>query len=99
MCKKLHCSARFVGIKMRLLKAAAEAPASVEREVFLRLPTVPNVQKKAEIANILFNIMNEKGAKRDYKRRKGIAAFRERYEQHGRQYGVKRDGKKNGKRC
>lgn len=21
MCKKLHCSARFVGIKMRLLKA------------------------------------------------------------------------------
>ena len=36
--------------------------------------------KKAEIANILFNIMNEKRAKRDYKRRKGIAAFREVYE-------------------
>lgn len=74
-------------------------PASTEKELFLRLPTVPNLQKKAEFANILFNIMNEKRAKRDYKRRKGIAAFRERYEQHGRQYGVKRDGKKNGKRC
>ena len=55
--------------------------------------------KKAEIANILFNIMNEKRAKRGYKCRKGIAAFREGYEQHGRQYGVKRDGKRNGKRC
>ena len=99
MCKKLHCSARFGGIKMRLLRAAAEMPASTEKELFLRLPTVPNMQKKAEFANILFNIMNEKGAERDYKRRKGIAAFRERYEQHGRQYGVKRDGKKNGKRC
>ena len=58
-----------------------------------------NLQKKAEIANILFNIMNERRTKRGYKRRKGIAAFREGYEQHGRQYGVKRDGKKNGKRC
>ena len=58
-----------------------------------------NLQKKAEIANILFNIMSEKRAKRGYKRRKGIAAFREGYEQHGRQYGVKRDGKRNGKRC
>jgi len=55
--------------------------------------------KKAEIANILFNIMNEKRAKRGYKRRKEIAAFREGYEQHGRQCGVKRGGKKNGKRC
>ena len=55
--------------------------------------------KKAEIANILFNIMNEKRAKRGYKRRKGIAAFREGYEQYRRQCGVKRDGKKNGKRC
>ena len=55
--------------------------------------------KKAETANILFNIMNEQRTKRGYKCRKGIAAFRERYEQHGRQYGVKRDGKKNGKRC
>lgn len=99
MCKKLHCSARFVGIKMRLLKAAAEAPTSVEREAFLRLPTVPNLQKKAEFANILFNIMNEKRAKRGYKCRKGIAAFREGYEQHGRHGGVKRGGKKNGKRC
>ena len=99
MCKKLHCSARFVGIKMRLLRAAAEMPASTEKEVFLRLPTVPNLQKKAEIANILFNIMSERRAKRGYKRRKGIAAFREGYEQHGRQCGVKRDGKKNGKRC
>lgn len=80
-------------------KAAAEAPASVEREAFLRLPTVPNMQKKAEFANILFNIMNEQRAKRGYKCRKGIAAFREGYEQHGRQCGVKRDGKKNGKRC
>lgn len=55
--------------------------------------------KKAEITNILFNIMNEKRAKRGYKCRKGIAAFREGYEQHGRHGGVKRDGKKNGKRC
>lgn len=84
---------------MRLLRAAAEMPASTEKELFLRLPTVPNLQKKAEIANILFNIMNGKRTKRGYKRRKGIAAFREGYEQHGRQYGVKRDGKRNGKRC
>lgn len=55
--------------------------------------------KKAEIANILFNIMSEQRAKRGYKCRKGIAAFGEGYEQHGRQCGVKRDGKKNGKRC
>ena len=80
-------------------KAAAEAPASVEREAFLRLPTGANLQKKAEIANILFNIMNGKRAKRGYKCRKGIAAFLEGYEQHGRHGGVKRDGKKNGKRC
>lgn len=99
MCKKLHCSARFVGIKMRLLRAAAEMPASTEKELFLRLPTVPNLQKKAETANILFNIMNEQRAKRGYKCRKGIAAFGEGYEQHGRQCGVKRDRKKNGKRC
>ena len=58
-----------------------------------------NKQKKAEFTNILFNIMNEKRAKRGYKRRKGIAAFRERYEQHGKHGGVKRGGKKNGKRC
>ena len=74
-------------------------PASTEKELFLRLPTVPNLQKKAEFANILFNIMNKKRAKRGYKRRKGIAAFREGYEQHGKHGGVKRDGKKNGKRC
>lgn len=74
-------------------------PASTEKELFLRLPTVPNVQKKAEIANILFNIMNEKRGKRGYKRRKGIAAFCEGHEQHGRHDGVKRGGKKNGKRC
>ena len=80
-------------------KAAAEIPASTEKELFLRLPTVPNLQKKAKIANILFNIMNEKRAKRGYKCRKGIAAFWEGYEQHGRQCGVKRGGKKNGKRC
>ena len=43
--------------------------------------------------------MNEQRAKRGYKCRKGIAAFGEGYEQHGRQCGVKRDGKKNGKRC
>ena len=55
--------------------------------------------KKAEIANILFNIMSEQRAKRGYKRRKGIAAFREGYEQYRRQRGVKRGGKKNGKRC
>ena len=99
MCKKLHCSARFVGIKMRLLRAAAEAPASVEREAFLRLPTVPKLQKKTEFANILFNIMSEQRAKRGYKRRKGIAALQEGYEQYRRQCGVKRGGKKNGKRC
>ena len=58
-----------------------------------------NLQKKAEFANILFNIMNGKRTKRGYKRRKGIAAFREEYEQYRRQCGVKRDGKKNGKRC
>lgn len=74
-------------------------PASTEKELFLRLPTVPNLQKKAEFANILFNIMNGKRAKRGYKRRKGIATFREGYEQHGRHGGVKRDGKRNGKRC
>ena len=58
-----------------------------------------NLQKKAEFANILFNIMNEKGAKRGYKCQRGIAAFREGYEQHGKHDGVKRGGKKNGKRC
>ena len=84
---------------MRLLRAAAEMPASTEKELFLRLPTVPNLQKKAEIANILFDIMNGKRVKRGYKCRKGIAAFREGYEHYRRQCGVKRDGKKNGKRC
>ena len=54
--------------------------------------------KKAEIANILFNIMNEKRARRGYKCRKGIAAFREGYEQHGRHGDVKRDGKKKWKK-
>ena len=43
--------------------------------------------------------MSEQRAKRGYKRRKGIAAFREGYEQYRRQCGVKKDGKKNGKRC
>ena len=55
--------------------------------------------KKAEFANILFNIMNEKRAKRGYKRRKEIAALWDSREQYRRQCGVKRDGKKNGKRC
>ena len=55
--------------------------------------------KKAEFTNILFNIMSEKRAKRGYKCRKGIAAFCEGYEQHGRHDDIKRDGKKNGKRC
>ena len=54
MCKKLHCSARFVGIKMRLLRAAAEIPASTEKELFLRLPTVPNFQKKSGICEYTF---------------------------------------------
>jgi len=58
-----------------------------------------NLQKKAEIANILFNIMSEQRAKRGYKCRKGIAVFRESDEQYRRQRGVKRSGKKNGKRC
>lgn len=55
--------------------------------------------KKAEFANILFNIMNGKRAKRGYKCRKGIAAFWEGYEQYRRHGDVKRGGKKNGKRC
>ena len=49
MRKKLHCSARFVGIKMRLLRAAAEIPASTEKELFLRLPTGANLQKKRNL--------------------------------------------------
>ena len=60
---------------------------------------MPNMQKKAEITNILFNIMNERRAKRGYKCRKGIAAFQEGNEQRRRHGDVKRDGKKNGKRC
>ena len=55
--------------------------------------------KKAEFTNILFNIMNEQRAKRGYKRRKEIAALWDSREQYRRQCGVKRDGKKNGKRC
>ena len=58
-----------------------------------------NLKQKAEFANILFDIMSEKRAKRGYKWQKGIAAFREGYEQYRRQCGVKRDGKKDGKRC
>ena len=83
MRKKLHCSARVSGIKMHI---SSETDCA-------------EFAKKAEFANILFNIMNGKRTKRGYKRRKGIAAFREGYEQHGRHGGVKRDGKKNGKRC
>ena len=83
MRKKLHCSARVSGIKMHI---SSETDCA-------------EFAKKAEFANILFNIMNGKRTKRGYKRRKGIAAFWEGYEQHGRQCGVKRDGKKNGKRC
>ena len=41
----------------------------------LRAADCAEFAKKAEIANILFNIMSEKRAKRGYKRRKGIAAF------------------------
>ena len=58
-----------------------------------------NLQKKAEFANILFNILSEQRAKRGYKCQRGIAAFQEGYEQHGRHGDVKRGGKKNGKRC
>ena len=83
MRKKLHCSARVSGIKMHLLRAADCAEFA----------------KKAEFANILFNIMSEQRAKRGYKCQRGIAAFREGYEQYRRQCGVKRGGKKNGKRC
>ena len=83
MRKKLHCSARVSGIKMHI---SSETDCA-------------EFAKKAEFANILFNIMNGKRTKRGYKRRKGIAAFREGYEQHGRRGGVKRGGKKNGKRC
>ena len=83
MRKKLHCSARVSGIKMHI---SSETDCA-------------EFAKKAEIANILFNIMNERRTKRGYKRRKGIAAFREGYEQHGKHDDVKRDGKKNGKRC
>ena len=49
MRKKLHCSARLGEIKMRLLRAAAEIPASTEKELFLRLPTVPNSKKKRNL--------------------------------------------------
>ena len=83
MRKKLHCSARVSGIKMHI---SSETDCA-------------EFAKKAEIANILFNIMNEKRAKRGYKCRKGIAAFREGNEQRRRHGDVKRDGKKNGKRC
>ena len=87
--------------KINIVTAQCVEPDSALR--FFYQPTGSkggaNMQKKAESANILFNIMNEQRAKRGYKRRKGIAAFREGYEQHGRQCGVKRDGKKNGKRC
>ena len=83
MRKKLHCSARVSGIKMHI---SSETDCA-------------EFAKKAEFANILFNIMNGKRTKRGYKCRKGIAAFREGYEQHGRHGGVKRGGKKNGKRC
>ena len=54
--------------------------------------------KKKEITNILFNIMDEKRAKRGYKRRKGIAAFREGYEQHGKHGGVKKGRKEKWKK-
>ena len=83
MRKKLHCSARVSGIKMHI---SSETDCA-------------EFAKKAEFANILFNIMNGKRTKRGYKCRKGIAAFRKGYEQHRRQCGVKRGGKKNGKRC
>ena len=59
---------------------------------------MPNLQKKAEFANILFNIMNEKRAKRGYKCRKEIAAFREGYEQYRRQCGVKKGRKEKWKK-
>mgnify|MGYP006917395135 CR=1 FL=1 len=64
MCKKLHCSARFVGIKMRLLRAAAEMPASTEKELFLRLPTVPNFQKKSGIYEYTFQYNERKEGKK-----------------------------------
>lgn len=64
MRKKLHCSARVSGIKMHI---SSETDCA-------------EFAKKAEFTNILFNIMNEQRAKRGYKRRKGIAAFREGYE-------------------
>ena len=83
MRKKLHCSARVSGIKMHI---SSETDCA-------------EFAKKAEIANILFNIMSEQRAKRGYKRRKGIAAFQEGHEQRRRHGDVKRDGKKNGKRC
>ena len=65
----------------------------------LRAADCVEFAKKAEFANILFNIMSEQRAKKGYKRRKGIAVFLEGHKQYGRQCGVKRDGKKNGKRC
>ena len=83
MRKKLHCSARVSGIKMHI---SSETDCA-------------EFAKKAEFANILFNIMNGKRAKRGYKCRKGIAAFQEGNKQRRRHGDVKRDGKKNGKRC
>ena len=83
MRKKLHCSARVSGIKMHI---SSETDCA-------------EFAKKAEFANILFNIMNERRTKRGYKCRKGIAAVQEGHEQRRRHGGIKRDGKKNGKRC
>lgn len=65
----------------------------------LRAADCAEFAKKAEFTNILFNIMSEQRAKRGYKCRREIAAFREGHEQYRRQCGVKRDGKKNEKRC
>jgi hypothetical protein len=87
--------------KINIMTAQCVEPDSALRLFYqpTGLKRGANLQKKAEIANILFNITNEKRAKRGYKCRKRIAAFREGYEQRGRHGDVKRDRKKNGKRC
>ena len=68
--------------KINIMTAQCVEPDSALR-LFLSANGVKNggeFAKKAEIANILFNIMSEQRAKRGYKCRKGIAAFREGYE-------------------
>ncbi len=84
---------------MRLFESCRRNARTTEKELFLRLPTVPNLQK-AEFTNILliYNERKEGKKKGVINVERGIAAFGEGYEQHGRQCGVKRNGKKKWKK-